>query len=343
MGDGPLRLDRPVEDYLSAFEVRRTLDFESMWGGMQTVFPTPATSMVPTMPHEASPAESTLHAARLSDLTIGVVHVGTDVRAHVGPMPDYQVVVALSGGVVGHFASRVVEVGPMTASVNAPGECALLPRWAAHTRLLMIRIRPSAVARELTELVGHAVTGQLRFEYVFSLESPRAGSWLQAVGLLVTELSEPGSLARSSARHRNQLERLVISSLLRATENEFSGSLRTDHRPPRWVSVRRAIEAMQGAPERHWTVPEMAEIAGVSGRRVQQAFLEQLGVSPMTYLQRLRLEGARGDLLDDTGFVADVSARWGFGHLGRFAAAYRAHFGESPSETRRRSRTILIG
>jgi AraC-like DNA-binding protein len=33
--------------------------------------------------------------------------------------------------------------------------------------------------------------------------------------------------------------------------------------------------------------------------------------------------------------VAEVAARWGFSHLGRFAAAYRKRYGESPSHTLR--------
>jgi AraC-like DNA-binding protein len=35
--------------------------------------------------------------------------------------------------------------------------------------------------------------------------------------------------------------------------------------------------------------------------------------------------------------VAAVAHRWGFAHLGRFAYAYRARFGVSPSETLRES------
>jgi len=33
--------------------------------------------------------------------------------------------------------------------------------------------------------------------------------------------------------------------------------------------------------------------------------------------------------------VSAVAHRWGFAHLGRFASAYRARFGESPSVTLR--------
>ena len=39
---------------------------------------------------------------------------------------------------------------------------------------------------------------------------------------------------------------------------------------------------------------------------------------------------------DDARRVAAVAARWGFGHPGRFATAYRARFGEPPGTTMHR-------
>lgn len=81
----------------------------------------------------------------------------------------------------------------------------------------------------------------------------------------------------------------------------------------------------------------MARHAGVSGRRLQQGFAECLGVTPMAYVRRVRLERAHEDL--SMGLpVTDTAYHWGFGNLGRFARAYQDRFGEAPSETRRRSR-----
>lgn len=340
MGDNALGLDRPIEHYLSAFETRRTRDFGSMVDGLQSAFPTPATSLMRERP-QAPALVSTLHSARLTDLTVGVVRMGVDVQARIGPMPGYQVVVALEGGIVGHFPSRIVDVGPVTASINGAGEGAVLPHWKAETTLLMIRIRPGAIAREVANLAGHSVEGPPRFDSAFDLGSPRAQSWLRTVGLLVAELSEPGSLGRTSARHRQELERLVVASLLRASENDYTSAMRADRAPPRWASVQRVVEAFERSPEYAWTIGDIADAAGVGVRRIQQAFHEQLGISPMAHLQRLRLEGARRDLLDDALAVSEVAARWGFHHLGRFAGSYREQFGERPSETRERSRSLL--
>ena len=54
-------------------------------------------------------------------------------------------------------------------------------------------------------------------------------------------------------------------------------------------------------------------------------------------LERLRrvrfdLENAQGEIS-----VTETALRWGFSHLGRFAADYRKTFGERPSETARRA------
>ena len=58
--------------------------------------------------------------------------------------------------------------------------------------------------------------------------------------------------------------------------------------------------------------------------------------TPMAYLRGVRLELARAELVRAKrtgGSVASVAHLCGFGHLGRFAADYKARFNESPSQT----------
>ncbi|MGX5696269.1 AraC family transcriptional regulator [Agromyces soli] len=340
MHQGVFPLDRPVDECLAQFEVRRTSDFASFCSGLQETFSTPSTSLRLAKPQQTG--VSTIHAARLTDMTLGVVQVGSDVQAQVGPMPGYQVVIALHGGVIGYFAGEPVDIRSTTASINAPGQGVILPAWAASTGLLMLRFRPEAVRRAACELAGRDIPEPPRFRHSFELDTPEARSWLRTVALLIGELSEAGSLGRTSASHRSDLERLVITSLLRASDNDFSLSSQADRPAPRWASVRRALRAMEDDPVHDWTLAELATVAGVSGRRLQQAFREQVGLSPMEQLRALRLLGARRALLDDADPVAAVAAHWGFHHLGRFAGAYGARFGETPSETRRRARTVLV-
>ena len=86
-------------------------------------------------------------------------------------------------------------------------------------------------------------------------------------------------------------------------------------------------------------VTDLCRIAAVSERTLEYAFKEVLGLTPMAYLVRMRLHRARKALLAATPRSTTVSAEalnWGFWHFGEFSRAYRACFGEAPSETLRR-------
>ena len=87
-------------------------------------------------------------------------------------------------------------------------------------------------------------------------------------------------------------------------------------------------------------VPELCEALQVSRRTLQYSFQDVLHLSPVTCLRVLRLNGLRRELLrgDRHASVADCAAHWGFWHLPRLAAEYRALFGELPSQTLQRVR-----
>jgi transcriptional regulator GlxA family with amidase domain len=86
-------------------------------------------------------------------------------------------------------------------------------------------------------------------------------------------------------------------------------------------------------------VTELCEAAGVSERTLQYAFKEVMGMTPGAYLTRLRLHRVRHALRTATQASTTVTAealRWGFWHFGDFSRAYKACFGELPSDTLRR-------
>ena len=85
-------------------------------------------------------------------------------------------------------------------------------------------------------------------------------------------------------------------------------------------------------------VSELCRVIGVSERTLEYAFKEVMALSPMAYLTRLRLHRVRKALLAAAPGSTTVSTQalnWGFWHLGEFSRAYRACFGELPSETLR--------
>jgi len=90
--------------------------------------------------------------------------------------------------------------------------------------------------------------------------------------------------------------------------------------------------------ERRPYLSELCAAANVSERTLQYAFHDIMGMSPLTYLHRLRLHRARDELRNAKSgatTVTDVAMNWGFWHFGEFSRAYKNCFGEVPSKTLR--------
>ena len=72
-------------------------------------------------------------------------------------------------------------------------------------------------------------------------------------------------------------------------------------------------------------------------RAVQLAFRRHLDTTPLAYLRRVRLHHAHQGLAQASPrngtTVTAIAYRWGFTSPSRFAAAYRAVYGVSPSDT----------
>jgi AraC-like DNA-binding protein len=95
--------------------------------------------------------------------------------------------------------------------------------------------------------------------------------------------------------------------------------------------------------------PRMTEICaalGVSERTLRICCEEQLGMGPTEYVRRGRMQLVHRALRNGNPGAASISAvarRYGFRGLGRFAANYRALFGELPSATLRRGSGRTMG
>lgn len=102
--------------------------------------------------------------------------------------------------------------------------------------------------------------------------------------------------------------------------------------------VNRCRKHMQANPSQPVGVLELCSLTRVSRRTLQIAFLDITGVTPYAYLRTMRLSMVRR-LLRQTSAermqIRDAAARWGFVHMGRFAADYHRMFGYLPSATSR--------
>ena len=101
-------------------------------------------------------------------------------------------------------------------------------------------------------------------------------------------------------------------------------------------NLKRARDYIHAHAQEKITLEELAAYANCSYRSLQSIFGKVLGVSPMEYLQTVRLEAVRDALLnadDKQTTVAEIANRWGFVHMGRLAQMYKKQFGVLPSDT----------
>lgn len=109
---------------------------------------------------------------------------------------------------------------------------------------------------------------------------------------------------------------------------------------PKNGHIRRAVEYVHAHAHLPITSTDLAEIAALSLRALQQAFHRQLGLTPNAYIRRVRLDRIRDALRAGdpaTTNIADTAKHWGFAHAGRFSAAYFQQHGEYPRDTLRRA------
>lgn len=135
------------------------------------------------------------------------------------------------------------------------------------------------------------------------------------------------------------------------TSKLFSQLNRVVHEEPTptcncpWFDRRlvRAVEKIRGDSAWDFNLKELASYAGVSERNLYYLMKRETGMTPYRLYQRNRLIRVRRRLVDcqcEVPHISRYAADEGFSHLGRFAALYREHFGELPSETVQWRRTL---
>jgi AraC-like DNA-binding protein len=132
----------------------------------------------------------------------------------------------------------------------------------------------------------------------------------------------------------------LVRGLLIAADHRYRDAVAAEPKPVMPRSIRVAVDIIEADAEQPLTVTALATRSCISVRALQDGFRRHLGVSPMMYLRQVRLHRAHAMLQQSDPSVATVTSiahRWGFGHVGRFAEAHAARYGETPATTLRRT------
>lgn len=282
-------------------------------------------------PHELHPlTRSTAENVAVGSVAIGPVRVahigwGAAVTVDTTHPGGYAVNIPVSGRLESVIGRDELVATPDCATIYPPDTPTCIRRWIESCSIVGVRFDRDYLHRELSRLLAEPAR---RLPDHLDMTARAGASWLRLVRALATE-----SVADQHPVVREQLSGAITTGFVLAALPE------TDTGPgkPRPRIVKRVLDEMHADPSRPWTAGDMAEVAGVSIRRLQEGFRSYVGVSPRECLTDIRLARVREDLLRGAGgfTVTDVAMRWGFTHTGRFAAAYRHKYGECPSETLR--------
>ena len=240
------------------------------------------------------------------------------------------------------FAVQVGQSGPTVfqGQLTSPGDVLLLPgdqqlELICHGKFDVVAAAfPRA---ELESLTGASAKFGLAAGILRGARGKEVGRWL------LSEFSELSHAKLSVCSTRAaQFHDELLHRCAGALDTQFEND-----RSSRQLALRIFDEAKAYITDSIGSgyVPAVKEVAAHlrrSTRTLEYSFDQVVGVPPSRYLKCLRLCCARRDLKDDAeASVTTVAVKWGFWHFGRFSAAYREMFGELPSQTRSRRRSVV--
>jgi AraC-like DNA-binding protein len=279
----------------------------------------------------------TLNAVMVGRITCGYMRFADAARIDTAEAENYHVDIPTTGSATMQAAlGAPIHANTLTAAVFMPGRPVTLDFGKRFSQLsLMV---PRDVARlELDDLLGTPAQRPLDFASGMSMRSAGGQTIMHALRM-IDRASGQSSGALTHALAAQRLEQMLLHSLLFGQPHNYTAALTAPARESGTRPVTKAVELLRADPGHPWTVAELASKVSMSVRSLQEAFRRSLDTTPLRYLRGIRLESAHHELATaapGTVTVTEVAMRWGFLHLGRFAAAYSRSYGEHPSATLR--------
>ena len=135
---------------------------------------------------------------------------------------------------------------------------------------------------------------------------------------------ETGTASISGDPLTASLAEAVVHALVRGALDGAAPGKAIDRR------IRRVLAAVEASYQARWSIEQLAAIAGMNPFSFLRAFKAQLGVSPYQHVIAFRLARAAEQLRSSESHVLQIALACGFTDPGRFARAFRAHYGRTP-------------
>lgn len=276
-----------------------------------------------------------LRRAQLGALSFLILRYGAAVTIAPGELQHFMLFqVPLSGAAQVRVGNTSVAASRTVGVVISP-TLPLSLDWGQGCEQLLLKIPRARIERACSGLLGRHLDAPVEFFPELCLDSPHGQAWQHQIGTLLCYLG--GAAGPVPAQWLAAQEEALIHHLLLCQKNNYSDHLL--RRPAgAQKKVRIATEYIHAHLQEPLTLACIAQASGASVRALAMAFQEYHNLSPMAYVRRERMEAAHNELRHASPDirVTDIAFRWGFGHLGRFCAEYKARYGETPMQSLKR-------
>ena len=270
-------------------------------------------------------------------LGLATLSFGTEVEIEqAGDRPFVLVTTQISGFSRVTTPDGTAEGGRGFVVVDSAGQ-SVRKRFSSDSERCNVPVDQALIDAKCASLLDRPLDRPLRFSPFDANNGQAQRRWIGMLQMLLGYVGNSRPAVADPIIHH--LEEAVLLHLLLEHEHTYSEALRNPRASLAPRHVKRAEEFIRSHSREALSLETIAAAVGCSVRSLSEGFRQARGTTPMNFLLQVRLEGVRADLVADQGWrsVSDVALAWGFNHLGRFATVYRRHFGESPSDTRRRA------
>jgi AraC-like DNA-binding protein len=282
------------------------------------------------------------NTARFDGFSVNYVAYGAEVEIDPGKLDRFFLLqIPLTGAADVTCGSVHVAASPDTASLLSPTLPTLMT-WHHGCSKLIVLIDRAVVEGHLSVLLDRHLD-HVEFDAAVPLMG-HAGQAIRAHAMLMQNAANQSvTLPAGTGRLvQRELRNGLVGLLLMGLTHDRSALLATPVSAPAPGHVKRVEEYLRAYPDREISVVELAAIAGVSLRALQDGFKRFRNITVTEAIRDARLACWR-KLLEAPPHGAGVGTlalAAGLTHLGRSAALYYKRYGETPSETLRRNRRM---
>ncbi|WP_068093271.1 AraC family transcriptional regulator [Novosphingobium rosa] len=283
------------------------------------------------------PMDARIYSLELAAIQLVELSYGVDVEVEADVSPDHFLVhIGLEGETQMWAGGKSHPLGTDALMVSNPG-APLRVQMTGECRHFAVRMPVSLCTDYLTRHLNVPLNRPLEFY------AGREGSRELPVVWrgMMAHLCEQLRLAPTMMGHR-RIQRhygtLLAEILLGNYCNSYSEQIAIHGNDISPRHVRRARDIIHASKDDTISIADLAQRVGVSVRSLQNGFRQFLGVTPLEYVRRHRLEQLHRALMDEQSrsSVTELMLECGIVNFGRYAQYYRQQYGCLPSETLRR-------